>query len=92
MKLQVPEHAMPEHGQVARVTSPVICYPVSGLAAPDLASCHAARDGWERTGSVIVPPREARCFEVAAGEFFRISSVEGPQVDDEFPASHHCAT
>jgi uncharacterized protein YcgI (DUF1989 family) len=29
-----------------------------------------------------VPPREARCFEVPAGHFFRITSVEGPQVGD----------
>jgi uncharacterized protein YcgI (DUF1989 family) len=31
---------------------------------------------------ILVPPREARCFRVAAGQFFRIHSVEGPQVGD----------
>lgn len=30
----------------------------------------------------LIPPREARCFNVPAGHFFRISSVEGPQVGD----------
>ena len=29
-----------------------------------------------------MPPREGRCFRVAAGQFFRIASVEGPQVGD----------
>ena len=29
---------------------------------------------------VLVPPREARSFEVPKGHLFRISSVEGPQV------------
>ena len=29
---------------------------------------------------VMVPPREARCFEVPKGHFFRICCVEGPQV------------
>jgi len=29
-----------------------------------------------------VPPREAKAFEVPAGHFFRIVSVEGPQVGD----------
>ena len=60
----------------------MICYPVDGLAGPDLASCLAARVGWVRSRTVLVPPREARCFDVEAGAFFRISSVEGPQVGD----------
>ena len=30
----------------------------------------------------MVPPREARCFDVPFGSFFRITSVEGSQVGD----------
>jgi uncharacterized protein len=82
MKLKVPEHVLPEHGRMAQETPPVICYPVEGLAAPDMACLRAAREGWQRVSSIVVPPREARCFDVAAGQFFRISSVEGPQVGD----------
>ncbi len=82
MKLRVPEHGMPEHGPEARAVRPVICYRPAESAAPDLASYRAARPGWEKLRSALVPPREARCFAVAAGEFFRISSVEGPQVGD----------
>ena len=82
MKLEVPEHAMPEHGGAAQALPPVICYPMDGVAGPDLAACRAARIGWKLSRSVLVPARDARCFAVAAGEFFRISSVEGPQVGD----------
>ena len=38
----------------------------------------SARQELTRTTEVIVPPREARCFEVPAGSFFRIVSIEGP--------------
>ena len=82
MKPQVPQHVMPTHGQATREAPPVICYPVAGLAGPDLAGLRAARQGAERVRSVVVPPRQAACFDVKAGEFFRISSVEGPQVGD----------
>lgn len=82
MKLERPEHAMPGHGKAAKALPPVICYPVEGLARPDLASYRTARAGWVRTQSVTVPPRQARCFDVPAGHFFRILSVEGAQVGD----------
>ncbi len=35
-----------------------------------------------KIGETIVPPREARAFDVPAGHFFRIVSIEGPQVGD----------
>jgi uncharacterized protein YcgI (DUF1989 family) len=35
-----------------------------------------------KVDEVVVPAREARTFEVPAGHFFRIVSVEGPQVGD----------
>ena len=31
---------------------------------------------------IIIPPRDAKCFEVKAGYFFRIESTDGPQVGD----------
>jgi uncharacterized protein YcgI (DUF1989 family) len=62
--------------------APVVCYPVGGLPDPNLSSLQAAREGWTRIAEVVVPPREARCFDVPAGHFFRITSVEGPQVGD----------
>ena len=35
-----------------------------------------------RKTQTVVPPRDAACFRVSAGQIFRISSLEGPQVGD----------
>lgn len=61
---------------------PVICYPVDTMPTPDMAAYAAARKTMKLTEEVVVPPRDARTFEVPAGNFFRIISVEGPQVGD----------
>jgi uncharacterized protein YcgI (DUF1989 family) len=82
MKLEHPEHTAPADGDARKAIRPVICYPVEGLPRPDLAAYRAAREGWSLVSEVLVPPREARSFEVPAGWFFRIVSVEGPQVGD----------
>ncbi len=72
----------PSDAKARRAVAPVICYPTEGLPKPDLDLLQAARIGATKTGEVLVPARDARCFEVPAGHFFRISSVEGPQVGD----------
>jgi uncharacterized protein YcgI (DUF1989 family) len=74
--------APPADADQRRAVRPVICYPDETLPAPDLSAYTAARAGWAGTGEVLVPPREARTFRVPAGHFFRIRSVEGPQVGD----------
>ncbi len=82
MKPDQPEHRKPEDAAQRRAVLPVICYPVDDLPCPDLVTRRAARKGWQRTSSTLVPPREARSFQVPAGHFFRIISVDGPQVGD----------
>ena len=82
MKPRVGELGEPDDAEMRRKIAPVICYPVDSLAAPDLAAYRAARDGWQKVNEVVVPARDARCFEVPAGSFFRIVSIEGPQVGD----------
>jgi uncharacterized protein YcgI (DUF1989 family) len=82
MKPLHPEHSPPSDAGARRAARPVVCYPTEALAPLDLAAYRAARSGWERVGETLVPPREARCFDVPAGHFFRISCVEGPQVGD----------
>ena len=72
----------PPDADARRAIAPVICYPVDTLPQPDLALYQAARAGATKTGEVRVPPRDARCFTVPAGHFFRISNVEGAQVGD----------
>lgn len=82
MKPCHPQNPVPDDAETRRGLCPVICYPPETLPAPDMALYRAAREGAQVTGSVTVPPREARCFRVPAGHFFRIHSVEGPQVGD----------
>lgn len=72
----------PADADARRAVAPVVCYPTETLPPVDLAGYRAARAGWTLASTVTVPPREARCFRVAAGSFFRIVSVEGPQVGD----------
>lgn len=61
---------------------PVVCYPVEHLPRPDLSAYRALRPELQRVESVIVPARDAATFTVAAGQFFRIVSIDGPQVGD----------
>jgi uncharacterized protein len=82
MKPDQPSHPAPSDSAARKAIAPVICYPVQSLPQPDLAPYLAARDGWSRVDEVLVPAREARCFDVPAGHFFRITSVDGPQVGD----------
>lgn len=79
---RTPESLPPPDAAARRAIRPVICYPVHSLPAPDMPLYRAARRDFLPIGEVIVPPREARCFRVPAGHFFRIRSVEGPQVGD----------
>ncbi|MGB3314319.1 MAG: DUF1989 domain-containing protein [Albidovulum sp.] len=82
MKPDHPLNPAPEDAALRRAVRPVICYPPETLPAPDMALYSAARDRLEVVSTVIVPPREARSFRVPAGHFFRIHSVDGPQVGD----------
>ncbi len=82
MKTAPPEHSTPTDAAQRKAVAPVICYPVSGLPRPDLAPFRAARDGWTKISETLAPARDAACFDVPAGHFFRITSVEGSQVGD----------
>jgi uncharacterized protein YcgI (DUF1989 family) len=75
-------HAEPADAAARRAVPPVVCYPVASLPRPDTALSERARATLEPVGEIIVPPREGRCFRVPAGHFFRIHSIEGPQVGD----------
>ncbi|RMD93681.1 MAG: DUF1989 domain-containing protein, partial [Alphaproteobacteria bacterium] len=75
-------HQPPPDADARRAVAPVICYPDETLPPPDLALYARFRAAAEKTGEVIVPPREGRAFRVPAGGFFRITCLEGPQVGD----------
>jgi uncharacterized protein YcgI (DUF1989 family) len=72
----------PEEAARRKAVEPVICYPVETLPAPDMPLYEAAREGLVKREELRVEPREAACFSVPVGHFFRITSVEGPQVGD----------
>ena len=73
---------IPSDAAERRAIKPVICYPNETLPAPDLATYRQARVGAVKIDEVLVQPRDANCFRVGSGQFFRISSVEGSQVGD----------
>ena len=60
---------------------PVVCYPNDKIN-DNLKILHEARKHLNQIDEVIVPPRDAKTFNVKSGNFFRIESVEGPQVGD----------
>lgn len=65
-----------------RAVKPVVCYPVETLPVPDMDLLARARETLVKVDEVIVPPREGATFSVPKGHFFRILSVDGPQVGD----------
>ena len=60
----------------------VVVYPVEALPPPDLERLSTVRQTLAKVDEVVVPPREARIFHAPKGHFFRIVSIEGPQVGD----------
>jgi uncharacterized protein YcgI (DUF1989 family) len=72
----------PADAAARRSAPPVLTYPVDSLPRFDAAFYAAARADAEKIAEVLVPPRDACAFAVPAGHFFRIVSIEGPQVGD----------
>jgi len=73
---------VPQDAEARRAVPPVICYPVESLDQPPMALYRVARQGAVKVSEVRAEPRDACTFTVKAGQFFRISSVEGAQVGD----------
>jgi len=79
---RTPQHKAPHDGAARKAIEPVICYPPETLPAINNDMLGAARDSMTLIKSVIVPPRDAKIFEVPKGHFFRIVSSQGAQVGD----------
>ncbi|WP_297019486.1 DUF1989 domain-containing protein [Thalassospira sp.] len=77
-----PQHPAPADADARRAVKPVVVYPNGTLPEPDFATLAEIKASMKKTDEVIVPPRDARTFHVPKGCFFRIVSVEGPQVGD----------
>ncbi len=76
------QNSAPKDAKVRREIKPVISYPIDNLPVFNEDFYKAARDNMALVDSIIIPPRDAKTFEVPAGYFFRIVSTEGPQVGD----------
>jgi uncharacterized protein YcgI (DUF1989 family) len=72
----------PADANARRAKPAVVVYPTATLPQPDMGMLERARQTLTKVDEIIVPPRDARAFEVKAGHFFRIVSIEGPQVGD----------
>ena len=60
---------------------PVVCYPNDSVD-DNLEILHEARKYLKKIDEITIPPRDAKTFKVKSHNFFRIESVEGPQVGD----------
>ena len=72
----------PDDADTRRRAKAVICYPNDTLRRPPLEQYAQARASATEVSRLHIPAREARCFHVSAGSFFRISCPEGAQVGD----------
>ena len=61
---------------------PIVCYPNDNLEDNNLNILHEARKYIKKIEEIIIPPRDAKTFKVNSGNFFRIESIDGPQVGD----------
>lgn len=72
----------PADADARRAVAPVICYPTDTLPQPDLRLYQDALATATVVTTVQAAPRDACAFDVPAGQFFRITCVDGPQVGD----------
>lgn len=79
---QITPHDPPADAAQRRAVTPLVCYEVDQLPVSNLALYQQARATIKKIAEITVPPRDGACFEVPAGSFFRIVSVDGPQVGD----------
>ncbi|MEM5529285.1 DUF1989 domain-containing protein [Gammaproteobacteria bacterium AS21] len=72
----------PADANERRAAKAVICYETDAVPSYDASFYQNARQNMTKVSQVIVPARDGATFEVPAGHFFRIVSIEGPQVGD----------
>ncbi len=79
---KIQTNAPPKDAKKRKNMAPVICYPEDNLPNNNFTNLKKVRSKLSKTDEVIVPPRDAKTFEVPAGYFFRIVCLEGSQVGD----------
>ena len=77
-----PRSIPPLDSAARQAVRPVITYPVDQLPPIDAVMFQRAKAQMTLIQSLTIPPRDAQAFRVPKGHFFRIVSIEGPQVGD----------
>lgn len=72
----------PNNVQTFRNARPVIVYPDKKLPKNNIDHYQLIRKDMNLVEELVIPPRDAKTFTVPAGHFFRIVSIDGPQVGD----------
>ena len=72
----------PENIESRTGSKPIVCYPNDTLENNNLNILHKARKYIKKIEEITIPPRDAKTFKVNSGNFFRIESIDGPQVGD----------
>ena len=75
-------HSEPDDAAARRAVEPVLVYSVDSLPPFDCTFYGTVRSDLTLVEELIVPPRDARAFEVPAGHLFRIVTAGGSQVGD----------
>ena len=78
----MPTNNIPTDAAKRRLAKPIVCYEVNSLPNYNQEIYQCAKQSMTKISEVIVPPRDGATFHVPAGHFFRIVSIEGPQVGD----------
>lgn len=76
------KYNIPEDAEQRRSAKPIVCYEVASLPSYNKELYQHAKKGMQKISETIITPRNGASFNVAAGHFFRIVSIEGPQVGD----------
>lgn len=72
----------PDDAALRRSAPAIVAYDVDQLPTVDLDAYARIRSDAVHASTTVAPPRDAATAEVPAGSFFRITSVDGPQVGD----------
>lgn len=73
---------IPSDAEERRAAKPIVCYEIDTLPVYDKNFYQNTKQNMLKINEMIAPPRDGVTFRVPAGHFFRIVSIEGPQVGD----------
>ncbi|MEH6455091.1 MAG: DUF1989 domain-containing protein [Cocleimonas sp.] len=73
---------IPKDSEQRRSAKPIVCYEVDSLPTYNKEIYQHAKESMQKISETTIPPRDGATFNVPAGHFFRIISVDGPQVGD----------